>query len=88
MCRLIENMVQLSHMVVTLSEALEKEVSSAAKSHGYASEKSFIEDALKHRILLLKKGKFLAGARTVREALERKGLSEKGILEDFESSRG
>ncbi|MBI2050738.1 MAG: hypothetical protein HYT31_02940 [Parcubacteria group bacterium] len=71
-------------MVVTLSETLEKEVSSAAKAHGYASEKSFVEDALKHRILLLKKDTFLAGARTVREALKGKGLSEGDVLEDFE----
>lgn len=66
-------------MTITLPETLEKEVASAVKAHGYASEESFIEDALKHRLLLLKKDTFLAGARTVREAMERKGLTEKDI---------
>lgn len=74
-------------MTVKLSKELEKEVSSAAKEHGYNSEKSFIEDTLKHRILLLKKDKFLAGAKRVRDALKKKGLSEKDILKDFELFR-
>ncbi len=74
-------------MVVTVSKTLEKEISSAVKEYGYTSEKSFVEDALKHRLLLLKKNKFLAGARTVREALDEKRISEKDILKDFEVSR-
>lgn len=44
-------------MVITLPKELEKEISSAVKQYGYESEKSFIEDALKHQILLLKKDK-------------------------------
>ena len=43
------------YMTVTLSKELEKEVSAVARKYGYDSEKSFIEDALKKRILLLKK---------------------------------
>ncbi len=42
-------------MTVTLSKELEKEISSVVKKYGYESEKSFIEDALRHRILILKK---------------------------------
>lgn len=42
-------------MVITLSKELEKEISSAVKQYGYNSEKSFVEDALKQRILVLKK---------------------------------
>ena len=47
-------------MVVKLSEKIEKEVSDTAKDFGYSTEREFVEDALKRRILELKKSEFMS----------------------------
>jgi len=48
-----------------------------------------IEDALRHRILALKKTEFLARTGKIREIMKKKGITEREILRDFEVfSRG
>ncbi len=71
-------------MIVELSSKTKKAVLEAMKEYGYKSDKEFIEDALRHRILSLKKAEFLKGTKAVRKKLEEKGLSEKDILRDFD----
>ena len=72
-------------MEVKLSPKLKKEISEVSE-YGYKSEKDFIEDALRRRILELKKGEYLEKVGKVRHAMERAGLKEKDIAEDFEHS--
>lgn len=71
-------------MDVKLSPKVKREVSTTIKDYGYGSEKEFIEDALWHRILELKRAEFLAKVKKIREKIRKKGLSEKEILEDFD----
>ena len=71
-------------MVIKLSPKIEKEVSTTTKDYGYGSEKEFIEDALRHRILELKKAEFLVRAKKIREKMRKKGFTEKEVLKDFE----
>jgi hypothetical protein len=71
-------------MVIKLSPKVKKEVSVTTKDYGYRSEKEFIEDALWHRILELKKTEFLTKTKKIREKMKKKDLTEKAILEDFD----
>jgi hypothetical protein len=71
-------------MVVKISPEIEKEISKTRKELGYKSGKEFIEDALRHRILELKKTKFLVKTAKIQEAMKEKGIKEKDILKEFE----
>ena len=61
-----------------------KELKTVIKDYGYKSERDFIEDALLHRILELKKIEFLTCAKEVKDKMNRKKITEKDILKDFE----
>lgn len=67
-----------------LSPKIKKEVYNLLERYGYENEKDFIEDALRHRILELKKSDFLLEIKKVREKMAKKGLKEKDILRDFD----
>jgi len=67
-----------------IKKDLQKDLSKAVEEFGYESEESFIEDALRRRILDLKKSKFLKGASVVRERMDEKGITEKEIFDDFD----
>lgn len=71
-------------MAVKLSTRTKKAMFDILGRYGYRSEREFIEDALRHRILELKKTEFLRGARKIREILTKKGLREENILKDFD----
>jgi len=70
-------------MVIKLSPEVEREVSDTIKDFGYKTEREFIEDALRRRILELKKIEFLSNVKKIKEAIEKKGITEEEILEDF-----
>ncbi len=53
------------------------------ESFGYESEKEFVKEAVEDKILELKKKSFFDISDRVKEALVKKGLSEKDILEAF-----
>lgn len=74
-------------METKVSPKIKKEISVILKEYGYASEKEFIEDAVWHRILELKKADFLAKTKKIQEKLRKKGLQEEDILKDFEKFR-
>lgn len=74
-------------MVVKLSPKIEKEVSTSVRDYGYKDEKEFIEDALRRRLLELKKADFLRKVKRVREKMEERGVTEEEILEDFDKFR-
>ena len=69
-------------MEVKISEKLKEEMPDV-KGYGYGSIKEFVEDAIRRRILDLKKAEFLSFGRKVRKRLEEKGFKEEDILEDF-----
>ena len=71
-------------MEIKLSPKIKKEVFDALKEYGYKSEKDFIEDALRRRILDLKKVDFLAKVKEIRERMRKKRIREEEILKDFD----
>jgi hypothetical protein len=70
-------------MEVKVSSKMKKEI----LDFGYESEKEFIEDAILHRILELKKFDFLMRTEKIKKAMRKKGITEKEILKDFERFR-
>jgi hypothetical protein len=73
-------------MTIQLSQKLKPELAGVVE-YGYSSPKAFVEDAIRHRFLELRKKEFLSKTKRVREAMKRKGISEKDILKDFEKMR-
>jgi ribosomal protein S8 len=71
-------------MEMKISSKMKKEILDFLKDFGYKSEKEFIEDAILHRILELKKLDFLVRTEKVKKAMRKKGITEKEILRDFE----
>ena len=71
-------------MTVKLSPKIKKEVSEVIKEFGYKSVKDFIEDALRYRILELKKAEFLSKVKEIKKTMQKRGLEKKDILKDFD----
>ena len=74
-------------MTVELSQEMQKEMGFAIREFGYRSDREFVEDALKRRILDLRKADFLAKAKLVREKLVKRGVSPDDVLDDFDKYR-
>lgn len=74
-------------MTVRLSTQLQKAISPWIKEYGYDTAQDFVEDAIQHRLLELKKGQFLEHTKTVKKALHKQKLTEADILKDFAKNR-
>ena len=74
-------------MQVKLSPKIQKEIPVSVKEYGYKSKREFIEDALRRRILELKKFEFLSGVKKIQKAMKKKKIKEEDILKDFEKFR-
>tara|TARA_Y100000310_G_C20669737_1_gene809593 strand:+ start:2279 stop:2512 length:234 start_codon:yes stop_codon:yes gene_type:complete len=72
-------------MDIKLSPKVKREVSATVEDYGYDSEIEFIEDALRHRILELKKSDFLSKIKRIKKRMKEKGLTEKEIIKDFDN---
>jgi hypothetical protein len=71
---------------VTLSDSLAKEIDKVAHEFGY-TEKQFVEDILKEKVLEYKKRLFVKGASDIRRKLALKDLAEGEIIAEFERFR-
>jgi metal-responsive CopG/Arc/MetJ family transcriptional regulator len=71
---------------VTLSDSLAKEIDKVAHEFGF-TEKQFVEDIIKGKILEYKKRLFVKGAADIRRKLALKDLTEEDIIAEFERFR-
>ena len=71
---------------ITLSDSLAKEIDKVAHEFGF-TEKQFVEDILKEKVLEYKKRLFVKGAADIKRKLELKDLTEKEIIAKFERLR-
>jgi hypothetical protein len=62
-----------------------KEVKQATKEFGFASPKEFISEAIKEKILELKKMKFFIISEKIRKGLLKKGIKPEKLLKEFKS---
>ncbi len=73
-------------MDITLSKTMEKEVR-GVRVFGYRSQKDFVEDAIRRRLLTLRQRLFSQKVSTVRSAMRRRGIGEEEVLRDFDTFR-
>jgi hypothetical protein len=71
---------------ITLSDSLAKEINKVAHEFGF-TEKQFVEDILKGKLLEYKKRLFVKGAADIRRKLALKDLTEGEIIAEFERFR-
>ncbi len=71
---------------ITLSDSLAKEINKVAHVLGF-TEKQFVEDSLKEKILEYKKHLFAKSAADIRRKLALKDLTEGEIIAEFERFR-
>ena len=71
---------------ITLSDSLAKEIDKVAREFGF-TEKQFVEDILKEKVLEYKKQLFVKGAADIKRKLALKGLTEDEIIAEFERLR-
>jgi hypothetical protein len=71
-------------MEIKLSPKIKRDIFDALKEYGYESEKDFIEDALRRRILELKKTDFLSKIQGIRRLMKKRKIREEDILKDFD----
>jgi len=71
-------------MELKLSPKIKGEILDILRKYGYESERDFIEDALKRRILELRRADFLLKVKEIRERMRKKKITEEEILRDFD----
>lgn len=71
-------------MVIELSPKIKREVSATIDDYGYKDMKEFIEDALRRRILELRKAEFLDKIKGIRKKIKKVSLTEEEISKDFD----
>lgn len=71
-------------MKTPLASKLKKEIPLLLREYGYGSEGDFIKDAIERRILELERSGFLTKVKAIRRMIDKAGLSELKILEDFD----
>ena len=71
---------------ITLSDSLAKEIDKVAHEFGF-TEKQFVEDMLKEKLLEYKKRLFVKGTSDIRRKLAMKDLTEGEIIAEFERFR-
>jgi len=70
-------------METKLSIKIKEEIATTVEDYGYKSKQDFIEDALWHRILELRKHEFLTGVKKIREKMKKKGFNRKKYFKEF-----
>lgn len=71
-------------MELKLSPKIKDEILDMLSKYGYESEKDFVEDALKRRILELRRTDFLLKVKEIREGMKKREITEEEILRDFD----
>ena len=72
---------------VQLSEDLQPQITEVVNRLGFKNQEEFIEEAVRDKILEIKKKQFFAGSDLITQGLSKKKITEKQILEDFERQR-
>ena len=71
---------------ITVSDSLAKEIDKVAHEFGF-TEKQFVEDILKEKILEYKKRLFVKGAADIKRKLALRDLTEGDIIAEFDRFR-
>lgn len=69
---------------VKISEEISPQVDDIVKEFGFETKEEFIQEAIRDKVLELRKKLFFGGTDKIAESLRKQGVSEKDILEDFD----
>ncbi len=69
----------------TLTLKKEREIEEAAKEFGFTTKEEFISQAVKEKILELKKMKFFAVSEKIRKGILKRGRNPENLLKQFKS---
>ncbi len=72
---------------LVLPKNLIKEIDKIGTQFGFRSKKEFVREAVKEKILFLKKRLLMATTDKIAEGLRKKGVSEATLLKEFEKQR-
>ncbi|MFH1275664.1 MAG: ribbon-helix-helix domain-containing protein [Candidatus Woesearchaeota archaeon] len=68
---------------IKISEEILPQVDSIVKEFGFETKEEFIQEAIRDKILEIRKKVFFEGTDKISENLRKQGISEKEILDDF-----
>lgn len=69
---------------LVLPKNLVKEIDKIGAQFGFKNEREFVKEAVKEKILFLKKKLFMTATDKIKEGLIKKGISEVALLKEFE----
>ncbi|MCD6371759.1 MAG: hypothetical protein J7L39_03510 [Candidatus Aenigmarchaeota archaeon] len=72
---------------LVLPKNLIKEIDKIGAQFGFKNEREFVKEAVKEKILSLKKKLFMAATDKIKGGLRKKGVSEATLLKEFEEQR-
>jgi len=70
---------------MTQSLLTQKRTEEVIKEFGYSSKKEFIKEAIREKIMELKKFQFFSVSEKIRKGLEKKGIKPEDILKEIKS---
>jgi len=68
-----------------LTSQTKKEVQEIIREFGFSSEKEFVSQAVKEKLMELKKLRFFLISEKIRKGLEKKGIKPEELLKKFKS---
>jgi AraC-like DNA-binding protein len=68
-----------------LTSQTKKEIQEIIREFGFSSEKEFISQAVKEKLMELKKLRFFLISEKIRKGLEKKGIKPEELLKKFKS---
>jgi AraC-like DNA-binding protein len=68
-----------------LTSQTKKEIQEIIREFGFSSEKEFVSQAVKEKLMELKKLRFFLISEKIRKGLEKKGIKPEELLKKFKS---
>lgn len=77
----------MTEAIVHLAEEILPQVESIVKEFGFQSREEFVQEAIRDKVLELQKERFFTGTDEIRKQLQKKGIAEKEMIQEFERRR-
>lgn len=77
----------MTEAIVHLAEEILPQVEGIVKEFGFQSREEFVQEAIRDKVLELQKERFFTGTDEIRKQLQKKGITEKEIIQEFERRR-
>ncbi len=72
---------------VTIPEEISPAIDQVISEFGFNTKEEFVQEAIRDKVIMLKKKLFFSGSDKVAEQLHQEGIAEKDILDDFHKKK-